>query len=235
MLEVYPSSSQQEGMISMIKAFGIGPIQPNTIVMNLEHDNPDIEKLVGIIDTCRTMQKNLILFKVTEHAADKRFIKPVLGSRKRIDLWWDGSSNKSFDLTVSLVTTMYDNKSWRKSQVNLNVVSPHAQASDPLKEYIQNFVTQSRLKMTPCIHYEQDATDYLPLLKKYSLKADLTFVPLDYREEDQTIEGCRRYLEKVIAHTKNLGVCALTLCFDQVDHSEIYYYPQGRLDAKINK
>ncbi len=227
LLEVFPAASQHEGMISMIKAFGIGPIQPNTIFYNLDEEQPDFDKLIEVVETCRTMQKNLLIFRDSLSVSDKRFIKPSLSKKKRIDLWWDGTSNESFDLTVSLAKTLYDCKSWKSTTVHLNVLSPHSDAYDPLEEYINNFITKSRLKMTPYIHHEKDAFDPFLFVEKYSKNADLTFLCLNHYDIGMTQDKYKAYLKKVIIQPPTLGVCAFVICFDQVDHSEIYYYPQS--------
>lgn len=227
MVEVLPAPSIHEGMLNMIKSFGIGPIQPNTILVELDVENPDIEKLIGIIETCRTMQKNLIFFKDSSKVPDKRFMKPSISPKKRIDLWWDGSSSKSFDLTASLVKTLYDSKTWRNTKVFLNVLSPHPSAQDPLEEYIQEFVTKSRLKMTPRVIHEANASDPILYLEKHSHKADLTFLCLEHFEEDLSHQEYADYLQLVIDQSRSSEVLAFVVCFDQVDHSELYYYPHG--------
>lgn len=225
LLEITPSSSPQVGILNMIKTFGIGPIQPNTIIINLDESKSDIEKIIEIVDTCRIMQKNLIFFRDSEEITEKRFTKQTIGSKKRIDLWWDGSSSRSFDLTASLVKTLYDCKAWRNTRVNLNVLSPHPQAQDPLEEYIEKFVRKSRLKMTPKIHHEVNANDPFEFLEKHSAKADLTFLCLEHFEEEREPEEYAEYLKKVLDHPTGSGLMAYVICFDQVDHCELYYYP----------
>lgn len=227
LLEISPSSSIQDGMLSMIKNFGIGPIQPNTIIVNLDENEPDIEKLIELVDTCRTMQKNLIFFKDSQKVSEKRFTKLAIGQKKRIDLWWDGTSSNSFDLTASLVKTLYDSKTWRNTKVNLNVLSPHTKAQDPLEQYIENFVTKSRLKMTPKVHHESNAEAPFEYLEKYSSKADLTFLCLEHFEEEHEHEEYASYLQQVLTHPTGSGLVAYVICFDQVDHCELYYYPDG--------
>jgi len=227
MLEVMPAPSIHDGMLNMVKAFGIGPIQPNTIVVDLDVENPDIEKLIELVNTCRTMQKNLIFFKDSDHLTDKRFTKLSISPKKRIDLWWDGTSSKSFDLTASLAKTLYDCKIWRNTKVFLNVLSPHPSAQDPLEEYIQKFVTKSRLKMTPRVIHESNASDPFLYMEKYTRKADLTFLCLEHFEKEHTDQEYADYLQLVIEQSRNCGVLALVICFDQVEHSELYYYPHG--------
>lgn len=227
LLEITPASSLQDGVLNMIKNFGIGPIQPNTIIINLDGSEHEVEKLIEIVDTCRTMQKNLIFFRDSDEISEKRFTKQTIGNKKRIDLWWDGTSSNSFDLTASLVKTLYDCKAWRNTRVNLNVLSPHPQAQDPLEEYIEKFVTKSRLKMTPKIYHEVNATDPFEYLEKHSAKADLTFLCLEHFEEEHEPEEYAEYLKKVLEHPTGSGLMAYVICFDQVDHCELYYYPQG--------
>ena len=98
---------------------------------------------------------------------------------------------------------------------------------DPLEDYINNFVTKSRLKMTPKIHHESMASDPFEYLEKHSAKADLTFLCLEHFEKKHTHKEYANYLKKVLIHPKGSGIIAYVICFDQVDHCELYYYPQG--------
>ena len=223
--EAYPAPSYSEGYSSMIKAYGIGPIQPNTIVHPLSDDNEnEDETLSALIETCSFTQKNLILFKDSASVPIRYFKKARAASRRRIDLWWNGECRKNFDLMISFITTLYSGKVWKGAKVYLHAIAPNPSAEETLRDYLQEFVKESRLRIQVLVHLVSDSSEYWNYVSKFSQDAHLTFMGLTPKEDGEELETYMQSAQEVIDAAQNLkGVCGLVSCYNQVDHRELYH------------
>ncbi|MEC7838515.1 MAG: hypothetical protein VX777_00595 [Chlamydiota bacterium] len=223
LVEVQPAANSNSGINNMIRTYGIGPIQPNTIMIPIEEAIEDFTGLMETIETCRLMRKNLILFKDSDNVSEDYFTTPGQ-EEKRLDLWWNGDDRNSFDLSISLMTTLHDGNVWGDSSVKLNSVVSSKSARGVMQKFFKDFIKQSRLPFTPHIHLEPNSSDYLPFVEKYSSNAQLLCVCLRAFNDDESQENYQLYLEEVINCVQNLGACLLVTSYDEVERREIYQY-----------
>jgi len=225
LIEVLPAESRLEGRLNLIRAYGIGPIQPNTIVLHLTSED-DPEGLLQVIESCRIMRKNLVLFKDSEKVPDELYFE--LDHPKSIDLWWNGDDRSGFDLAVSLATTLRDNKLWANGEYRLRAIASSRSVKKVLQQFFKEFVLKSRLHFTPVIHHEPRTDDYINCVSRYSSDADLTLICIRAYHDDEDPKDYLNYLQKIFNETKDIKDCLFICAYDGVEHKEIYQYPGGK-------
>lgn len=214
LIELVSHESTEEGMEAMIKSYGIGPFQPNTIVLFIEDECP-----LSTIKIAQMYNKNILLFRERHDVSQRAFTKKYKATSKRIDIWWDVEENTSFELMLSLTTSLAESILWRGSKLHLHTTSPEKQARENIFENMKTFLVKSRLKMKPYIHNEQEE-----IYNKYSKEADISFIalrPLEFFESENEFTA---YFTRLMNETKHLKACAFVLSMDNVNHREIYEY-----------
>lgn len=207
-----------DGIENLIKSYGIGPLQPNTIwVPSGENFESDIDEMVGVIKAAQLNTKNLILSFCNENLKNHR---PSLG-RKRIDLWWDSEHRESFELMMSYIMSLRTGAMWTNRTVKLRALVPDKVAKEHLEDHFRQLFINLRLKFRLKIEIESEGEPF-QYFKKYSKKADLIFAPLkpisDFEDEEHFKEYLLRYSRSIPDETPVLSVTS----YDHLDHKEVY-------------
>lgn len=235
LVEVLVSENEHSGNINLIKTYGIGQIQPNTVVVpifhqaadhttNLPHnhsaDHSASYELLEYFYTCYLMQKNIILYQNTHEETT------LTEKSKKIDLWWSSESRVSFDLLISLISTLSNCPEWGGSQVTLKVMTTSEEALNAMELYLNGFVKKSRLKMLVKIYLDADSTSDYSGIHEHSTDADLIAIPLNPLTEHESFNFYEQYLNSLFVQTKDISCPCLYICsFDNTDHREGYIYP----------
>jgi len=222
LVEVIPAETQLDGQLNLIRAYGIGPIQPNSVVLPLIHEEAEIDNLLTIMDSCRLMQKNLVLFRDSSSVKEELYASD---EKKRVDLWWNGDDRNGFDLAVSLVTTLRDSRLWADSAYNLQAIVSSRSAAKVIQKFFKDFIRSSRLPFAPVVHLEPKIGSTLSNICKYSEEADLTVICIRALHEEEDMMRYREYLQNMFEKTENLKDCLFIACYDNIEHKEIYQYP----------
>ena len=138
LVEVYPASTPLIGYSELVKAYGIGPIQPNTVLLEMTEEEID-RGLIDLIETCNYSQKNLVLICNTKDKKQKMFGRRRSLIGRYLDICWDPDKSSNFDLMMSFVTTLTDGLKFRNAHVTIR-----AQVGDPdgkvhVTEYLKTY------------------------------------------------------------------------------------------------
>ncbi|MEX1013286.1 MAG: hypothetical protein WDZ27_06290 [Waddliaceae bacterium] len=219
--QVYPANSMNEGYIQLIKAFGIGPIQPNTVAMEISEESID-SNLIELIETCRLTQKNLILMRDSKKVPESWFLKPRFDREKRIDIWWDPNDTRNFDLSMSLLTTLRDGVVFNGARVTVKTKVDDINTKKEVKSYLKDFLRRSRI--------EGDVVVYVSN-QKIDKSASLRFMPLAQLEAPEDLEEDDResrflnyttYLQEQLRNIQKDEVVLFVTSYDTIDHRAIY-------------
>lgn len=220
LVEILPAESKLEGQLNLIRAYGIGAIQPNTIVLPFSLDG-DFLSLFEVIGACRLMRKNLVLFSDSQKTDEEKYIKG--GHKKMVDLWWNGDDRKSFALSVSLTTTLRDNRVWANGDYHLRAIVSSRSAKSVLQKFFKEYVLKSRLPFKPLIHFEPKIKDYISHISHYSSEADLTIICIRAYDEEEEPATYIKYLQQLFNETKDLNDCLYVCSYDGIEHKKIYH------------
>jgi len=222
LVHVHATQSAQEAYINLINTYGIGPIQPNVIVVDLADKMLTENNLIDIICACRSSGKNLVFFKDSIQNAPDLFSG---SSKKNVAIWWDKSSNRSFNLTISLLSAIKEGPQWQGMSLNLYAIVSNLRAATALNSHLLKYIQQHRLSMTPAVFVENEAKDFLPFIDKYSREAELTCIALPPIKLEDDPHAYVKRLTDFCGQISNSGVCLFISCYDQIDHGETYQYP----------
>jgi amino acid transporter len=219
--EVQACKDYYEGVLSLIKMHGIGPLQPNTILFPVT-ENEQAEHLYSIIETGTLNRKNLLFYFDASSISPKEFTAPI-NQRKRIDIWWDPSGPEAFELGLSLILTLRSSPIWNFRELNLITIASDENSKEHLKTYLNPFSKKMRLKCKVKIFIEQK--DLFACVDQFSSSADLVLFPLHSCSLYEDNKEYRNYLNSVLETFKNTKTPLLgLLCKDTLKHREIYIH-----------
>lgn len=215
-VQAYPDFS--EGVRNMIKSYGLGQLQPNTLVLKLSRDN-EIDEYLGLVDAAKTYRKNLLLFWGDFEEENELFIVPKEG--KKIAIWWSPDDTANFTLTLSYIHSLTSGTVWMGSNITLHAVVFDENQRDHVDNNLREFIEKSRFAMDYEIHIEADEVKHLGRYIEESEGADLVFSSLKQYEE-QGIQFYGAYLQSLMGSLPDDLNVVFVSGYDNVDHNELY-------------
>ncbi|MCC5849104.1 MAG: hypothetical protein JJU29_13540 [Verrucomicrobia bacterium] len=94
MVKVFPSTDVLQGAEALIKGYGFGPLEPNTILLGESQVEEKHEAFVRLIRLTYQLNKNLVMVREGGKEED-------LPENPRIDIWWRGRQ-----LNIGLMVTL---------------------------------------------------------------------------------------------------------------------------------
>lgn len=222
LIEVQSYPSFYEGIANMIKSYGIGPLQPNSLVMPISENAIDeVEEIADTLEIAQLNYKNTLLFfdnpdlPMTKYA--ERSVK-----RKVVDLWWDQDNRQSFELILSYTMAMRTSPVWGNRIVNIRAVTPDHSAREHLEEYFRELLKRMRVRAKMHVSIVEEGITPLEAVGKYSKSADLVYFPVRPAESFEKKEDLVGYLIELLQKL-HIGVPIMAVTsYDRTDHREIF-------------
>ncbi|AGF78924.1 amino acid transporter [Desulfocapsa sulfexigens DSM 10523] len=219
------SSNFTQAMGVLLQSSGIGPLRPNTVVLNWMGASVKALSGLGAYTYAKNLKlifrqhKNLVILSMDDESWIRLLDEPMAG--RRIDIWWQGNGTSRLMLLLAYLMTRH--KPW--DQATLRVLTQ----SDTLhiereKEKLNKIMEDVRIDAVAEIieNFEADT------IVQQSADAAFVFLPLkidQYRLLDLTGKSFERSLPR-------LPVCALVMAAEDIDLDAT---PEEGLPAQIGR
>ena len=211
LVKLYPSNDILSGAEALVKGYGFGPIEPNTIVMGETRQPQNIESYTRFIRLCYTMKRNLVMVRTLEE-------DPRLPTQPRIDIWWRGKqANIGLMLTASYLLTRGGR--WANARIVLKRLILEESERKDIMTYLQNFKKEHRLKLELEV-LVMESRNPLEMIHRSSADASLVLMGMKQPDPEESQESFQNYYRKVINDTEGLPL-VLVLSSENIDFSEI--------------
>lgn len=218
--EIQNYSNYYETISQQITLHGLGPLQPNTILLPIDEED-DHREIQNILDTVELQKKNLLLFFDEEDSTEKFAIK----NPRTISLWWDPIYSGSFDLILTILFALRTRAKWKQKELLLHIPLADPSAQKHLEIYFNGLLKKLRLRCK--LQFHSDTTDLYHLFEKPLPTQGLTFIPLRPESVYETSQEYQSYLFGAFTQFQKAHVPILAVaCYDNINHKEIYF-PEG--------
>lgn len=207
-------SSFVKGAKKFLTTYGIGPITPNTIVLGSMYKKESLQEYLEVIQFAHKTQKNVIVLR-QEHELHSK--------SKKIDIWWDDASKKNSELMILLSHMLTSNKTWKGTTIRLRSIVPDENGRLKRLAYFQSFLSSSRLRAVPEIFVDSKGPENIyQIASQFSSDADMVFLGLRPKSEDESLEDFGKYYLSVQEQTKKLEHVAFVTNSDEVELGDIF-------------
>jgi hypothetical protein len=214
LVKVFPSEDVLSGMEALIKAYGFGPVVPNTILVGETERRANFERFVSLIQLIYRSQRNLIMVREGELKID---CQPAEGCR--IDVWWGGLSENA-GLMLTLAYLLLKHPSWEHSRL---VVKTIVRSEDEKREAVGRldaFLSDQRLQAEVEVSL-QTSGDLFHQIQHSSQGAGLVFLGIRAPGLDESIQKYCRYYEGLLDATENMPHTALVLAAEKIEFKRV--------------
>lgn len=203
------------GTHNIVKNYGLGPLQPNTIILK-----PPTENIAGfceLIYASFELQKNLILFK--NNKPSSAFTEE--GKEKHIDLWWGGKYHSNFELSLALAHLMQTGKLWLDATITIKTLVPNEASRIHMTKLFEKYHKVLRFKNLCFKPYIDATTDFYGHIAEYATDADLTFLGLRAPGPKEPLEEYAAYYTTLMHQTAGIAHVSYVLAGEKLDFQKI--------------
>lgn len=206
------------GNHQIVQNYGLGPLQPNTIILKTPKDSKAVPSLCKLITESFILQKNIVLLKVDEE--DLSFHEEK--KDKQIDLWWGGKYHCNFELCLALAHIMQNDKTYLGSTITIKTLVKNEASRIHVTKLFEKYRHVLRFKNLCFKPYLDEAEDFYSHITNYSTEATLTFLGLRAPLTGESPEDYAAYFKMLMQKTETIPAVAYVLAGEKLDFQRIF-------------
>lgn len=217
-IRAVPAADPYDGAETMIRAYGFGPIRPNTVLIGETEKPSSFVRFAQLIQLVSRTHRNLVIVRETD--PDRHNGPPPSHEPRRIDLWWSRmSADTAFMLAIAIL--LMRSKSWKDAELRFRTtVETEAERGAALTR-LKEFLDEARVEATPEV-LVRNGMEIFPVIRRASADASLVFLAIRPPAEDESAEEYSFYYENQLRETEDLPATALVMSSEKVEFLRVF-------------
>ncbi len=213
-VKVFAAPTPLAGANSLVRAYGYGPIVPNTILIGETENRENYLEFAELVKNVKSHRQNLIVVRGPASEPEEQMRK------ERIDLWWYGTQqNLGFMLAICHMLKL--SPDWRATRLVLKNIIEDEEKRSGTRERLNSFVTGVRLEADVEVMAKTNS-DVFAMIRENSRDADLVFMGMRAPADDEDVETYREYYNGLLEKTRGLPPIALALAAEDMDFYSLF-------------
>lgn len=143
-VRVHPAPDPWSGMRELVRAYGFGPLVPNTVLMGAPGDGEAAEGIASVARLAVSLRRNLLLAAREEGDAAAGEDEKAKDLPRRIDLWWRGRGNNA-SFMLALACLLRRSRQWDGAALRLCHVAEPGEDPARAEEALCAFLREARV------------------------------------------------------------------------------------------
>jgi hypothetical protein len=215
MVKVMPGDDSMQAVLSLVKGYGFGAIQPNTILLGVTEKKENYEAYAALTRYLFRARRNLILVRESDLEEDQ-----LLERGDRIDLWWRGR-RANVGLMLTLTYLLLQDPGWKAARLVIRrIVDPHEdrdEVAKNLKEYIADQRVQAEVDVRV-----KDQPNVFDMIRRASTGADLVFLGMPEPIAEESLEAYANRYKLLLQSTEGLPPSAFVLANQDIEFHRLF-------------
>lgn len=211
MVKVFPANDTLTGAEALIRGYGFGPLEPNTMVIGGSEKAEQVEAFTRFMRLSHFLNKNLIMVREGHQIEE-------LPEQPRIDIWWRGKQ-ANIGLMITLAYQLSKGGRWKNARIVLKRLISDESERTKIHSYLKEFKEEHRLKLELEILVMESANP-LEMIHRSSKDASLVVMGMKTPDPEAPPEDYVDYYRNMLRDTEGLPL-VLVLSAGNVDFSEI--------------
>jgi solute carrier family 12 sodium/potassium/chloride transporter 2 len=214
LVKVHAADSPLKGAQELAKAYGYGPISPNTILLGVTERPENYDQFAMLVQQVHAQKQNLVVVREGEQERES------VGDRTRIDVWWYGTQ-QNLGLMLALAHLLTRGTAWRRSEFILKSIVSNEKDVRETRERIGQFIRKTRIEARADV-LVQSTPDVFESIRHHSQGADLVLLGLRAPGDQETVESYAQYYRALLSNTQGLPPTAFVLAAESIDFLGIF-------------
>jgi len=229
MVKIFPSPNMLSGARALVKAYGYGPLTPNTILLGDSDNRRNLNEFAELIQLVYRTQRNLIMLRERENAEpESETGEPeALEAADEIHVWWGGNED-NIGLMLTLAYQIQKSPVWKQSKLILKTIVSTEEERIAAIERLENFISEQRIPATPDVLIKK-LPNFFDMIRQSSSDAGLVFMGMRPPGEDETIEQYGAYYGNLMDATKGMPLLAFVLAAEAIEFRQVIGMTAGRM------
>jgi amino acid transporter len=211
MVKLFPSRDILTGAEALMRGYGFGPLEPNTIVIGESEKEEQEEAFTRFMQLSHYLNKNLVMVREGNQVEE-------LPEQPRIDIWWRGKQ-ANIGLMITLAYQLSKGGRWKNARIVMKRLIRDESERTEIHTYLKEYMEEHRLKLELEI-LVMESTNPLEMIHRSSKDASLVVMGMRKPETDTAQEEYVDYYRRMLKDTEGLPL-VLVLSANNVDFSEI--------------
>ncbi|MBP9854331.1 MAG: Na-K-Cl cotransporter [Candidatus Omnitrophica bacterium] len=212
-VKILPARTTSEGAHDLIKAYGYGPLVPNTVLLGEGGRKVTLAEHAKLFLHIYNNRRNLIVV----HEGNK---KP-LGVCSQIDLWWR-SIGKNSGFMLALAHMLKTSPEWMGATLNIKMFVYTSEQETEQKRHLQKLIEHENVDAQVQLYVVKENEDPFPLMRIHSAEADMVFMGMRAPQDNETAESYSQYYTTLLSNVKQMPATALVMASEQIDFNRIF-------------
>lgn len=197
LVTLLPEKNILDGTKKTIHTVGFGALSPNTLILHEGTQANGQDELESLLYASK-YHKNVVVLRETEQSAT-----PVQSRKQpfKLDIWWDNDERDNSELMIVLGHMFQAARRKEKVVVTLKGIVSDEVARGQLQKHFEKMLAERRLSMKTDIYVSEGLDAKNKLITHFSKEADVVFLSLDPKREDESFEEFSiRYKAQISIH-----------------------------------
>ncbi len=211
MVKIFPSPDMLTGAKSLVRAYGYGPLTPNTILIGDSENRSNFDGFAELIRLVYRTQRNLIMLREADIG--------VSDEAETIDVWWGGNKD-NIGLILTLAYQITKSPVWEQSKLILKTIVETEGEREAAKERLDTFIEEQRIPAETEVLIKR-LPNVFDIIRQSSADAGLVFMGMRPPGEEETIEDYSRYYGTLMESTRDMPPLALVLAAEAIEFKQV--------------
>jgi hypothetical protein len=213
LVKVFAASTPLAGARTLARAYGYGPIAPNTILTGETEEPANYREFAELVKAVQSHRQNLVVVRSGGTGED-------VGMGGRIDLWWYGTQqNLGFMLAICHMLKL--SPQWSAARLVLKNIVEDKQQQQGALDRLNSFVGGVRIQAEVTV-LVKTTSDVFSMIRKNSEGASLVLLGMRAPREDEPAEAYSRYYAELLKRTSGLPPVAFVLAAEKMDFYSMF-------------
>jgi len=217
MVKIFPSPDMLTGASALVRAYGYGPLTPNTILLGETENRENYIEFAELIKLVYRTQRNLIMLRDSSEGPDEEAGEHEEG--ETIHVWWGGNPD-NIGLILTLAYQIQKSPIWKQSQLVIKTIVATEAELEAAKTRLSTFLDEQRIPAETEVLIKT-STGYFDMIRQSSADAGLVFMGMRPPGDEESMEDYGHYYGNLIESTRGMPPLAFVLAAEPVQFQQI--------------
>ncbi|VGO17112.1 hypothetical protein PDESU_05707 [Pontiella desulfatans] len=211
MVKIFPSPDMISGARALVRAYGYGPLIPNTILLGDTEKRDNFDEFAELIRLVYRVKRNLIMLRESE-------VEPPEDADE-IHVWWGGNMD-NIGLIITLAYQIQKSPIWKQSKLIIKTIVKTEDERDAACSRLESFIEEQRIPAEAKVLIK-DLPSFYDIIRNASHNAGLVFMGMRAPYEDETDDAYAEYYGNLMEATKEMPPLAFVLAAENIEFRKV--------------
>ncbi len=211
LVKIFPAPDMLTGAKALVRAYGYGPLVPNTILLGDSENRSGFNEFAELIRLVYRTRRNLIMLRENES-------KPIENA-DTVEVWWGGNET-NIGLILTLAYLIQKSPAWHESKLVVKMIVDTEEELETARTRLTGFLEEQRIPAESDVLVKR-LPNVFDIIRQSSSDAGLVFMGMRPPAEDESVEDYARYYSHLIETTQGMPPLALVLAAEAIEFRKV--------------